>query len=215
MDYIFLLPPIPNSFFKTYFGLKKNLEYSLFNHAHLHVCIKRAQITWPVWLNWTSTEYYWCILIWVWLILFKGSLYLGAKHTFTCIFCLLPAYDRTFCRNITLSDALHLVFPYTISCDSPLLTFVAIYQELRSTIFMQWMTFNIRLLHAIFDGTRWRSWLRHRVTSQKVAGSIPDGVIGIFHWHNPSGCTMDLGLTHPLTEMSTRNISWGVKEAGA
>ena len=34
------------------------------------------------------------------------------------------------------------------------------------------------------SGTR-RS--RHCATSQKVAGSIPDGVIAIFHWHNPSG----------------------------
>jgi len=25
---------------------------------------------------------------------------------------------------------------------------------------------------------------------------------------------MDLGLTQPLTEMSTRNISWGLKAAG-
>ena len=30
-------------------------------------------------------------------------------------------------------------------------------------------------------GTRWRSWLRHCATSRKVAGSIPNGVIGIFH----------------------------------
>jgi hypothetical protein len=30
-------------------------------------------------------------------------------------------------------------------------------------------------------GTQWRSWLRHCATSRKVAGSIPDGVIGIFH----------------------------------
>ena len=30
-------------------------------------------------------------------------------------------------------------------------------------------------------GPRWHSWLRHCATSQKVAGSIPDGVIGIFH----------------------------------
>ena len=29
-------------------------------------------------------------------------------------------------------------------------------------------------------GTRWRSWLRHCATCRKVAGSIPDGVIGIF-----------------------------------
>ena len=58
-------------------------------------------------------------------------------------------------------------------------------------------------------------WLRHCDTSRKVAGSIPDGVIGIFHWHNPSGRTMALGLTQPLTEMSTRGISWGVKAVGA
>jgi hypothetical protein len=50
--------------------------------------------------------------------------------------------------------------------------------------------------------------LRHCATNWKVAGSIPDGVIGIFHWHNPSGYTMALGLTQPLTEMSTRYISW-------
>jgi hypothetical protein len=29
--------------------------------------------------------------------------------------------------------------------------------------------------------TRWRSWLRHCATSQMVASSIPNGVIGIFH----------------------------------
>ena len=46
-------------------------------------------------------------------------------------------------------------------------------------------------------------------------GSIPGGVIGIFQWHNPSGRTMALGSTQPLTEMSTRCISWGVKAAGA
>jgi len=59
-------------------------------------------------------------------------------------------------------------------------------------------------------GTRWHSWLRHCATTRNVAGSIPDGVIGIFHWHNPSDRTMALGLSQPLTEMSTRNISWGV-----
>jgi hypothetical protein len=34
-------------------------------------------------------------------------------------------------------------------------------------------------------------------------------------WHNRFGRTMGLGSTQPLTEMSTRNISWGVKAAGA
>jgi len=46
-------------------------------------------------------------------------------------------------------------------------------------------------------------------TSRKVAGSIPNGVNGIFYWHNPSGRTMALGSTQPLTEMSTRNIFKG------
>ena len=64
-------------------------------------------------------------------------------------------------------------------------------------------------------GTRWRSWLRHCATNQKAAGLIHDGVIVIFHWHNPSSCTMALGFTQPLIEMITRNISWGVKAAGA
>ena len=52
-------------------------------------------------------------------------------------------------------------------------------------------------------------------TSRKVAGSMPDVVMGIFHWHNPTGLTMVLGSIQPLTEMSTRNISWEVKAAGA
>ena len=46
----------------------------------------------------------------------------------------------------------------------------------------------------------------HRAIRQKVAGSIPDGIIGII---NSCGRTMIMGSTHPLTEMSTKNISWG------
>jgi len=42
-------------------------------------------------------------------------------------------------------------------------------------------------------GTR----LRHCAKSRQVAGSIPDGAI--FYWHNPSGRTMALGSTQPLT----------------
>jgi len=62
----------------------------------------------------------------------------------------------------------------------------------------------VRMLHddLIMSGA-WATAL------QAVAGSIPNGVTGIFHWHNPSGCTMTLGLTQPLTAMSTRNIFWG------
>jgi hypothetical protein len=63
--------------------------------------------------------------------------------------------------------------------------------------------------------TQWYSRLRQCTTSRKVTGSIPDGVIRIFHWHIISGCTMALGSTQPLTEMSTRNISWGGRAASA
>jgi len=39
-------------------------------------------------------------------------------------------------------------------------------------------------------GTRWRRWSRYCDTSWKVARSVPDGVIAIFHLHNPSSRTM-------------------------
>jgi len=68
---------------------------------------------------------------------------------------------------------------------------------------------------SVSGGKRWRRWLRHRATSRKVAVSIPDGVVGIFHGHKPSGRIMFLLSIQPLTEMSTRNISWEVMAAGA
>ena len=39
----------------------------------------------------------------------------------------------------------------------------------------------IPLWYIILGATRWRSWLRHCATSRKVAGSIPDCAIEIFH----------------------------------
>jgi len=38
----------------------------------------------------------------------------------------------------------------------------------------------LRVKYSVID-TRRRSWLRHCATSRKVAGSIYDSVIGIFH----------------------------------
>jgi hypothetical protein len=58
-------------------------------------------------------------------------------------------------------------------------------------------------------GTRWRSDWGTALQTGSSGESIPDGVIGIFHWHNPSGRTMTLGSSQPLIEMSTRNITWG------
>jgi hypothetical protein len=51
--------------------------------------------------------------------------------------------------------------------------------------------------------------LSHYDTIRKVAGSIPDEVIGFFYRPNPSNHTMVLGSTQPLTEMSTRNLPAG------
>ena len=57
--------------------------------------------------------------------------------------------------------------------------------------------------------------LRH---SWKVAESIPDGVIRIFHWHNPSGHTLALELTQ-VDSACNRNgyqeYFLAVKAAGA
>ena len=59
------------------------------------------------------------------------------------------------------------------------------------------------------EGTAVAQWLRCCATNRKVTGSIPGGVMEIFHWHNPSDRTMALASTQPLKEMSTRRISWG------
>jgi hypothetical protein len=55
----------------------------------------------------------------------------------------------------------------------------------------------------------WCSRLRHCATSWKVTDLVPDGIIRIFHSLNPSSGAMALGLTEPITEVSTRIISWG------
>jgi len=50
---------------------------------------------------------------------------------------------------------------------------------------------------------------------QEVTGSIPDGVVCIFHWLNPCGHNIALGSTQHLTEMSTSGFSERVKVASA
>jgi len=58
---------------------------------------------------------------------------------------------------------------------------------------------------------RLRSRLRHCATSLKLSGSILNIVCGIFHSPNPISLSMALGSTQPLTELSTRIISLGIK----
>jgi hypothetical protein len=59
------------------------------------------------------------------------------------------------------------------------------------------------------------SLLLHAATNRQVAGSIPDGVIGIFQWHNPSGRTMALGVESASNRNEYQVYFLRVKVAGA
>jgi hypothetical protein len=108
------------------------------------------------------------------------------------------------CLRVLLSHCAQLAFPNTTFINNWILW-------KRSKHWRHFLT----MVSNMHWGTRWRSWLRHWAIHREITGSIPDGAIEIFHWHNPSCRTMALGLTQPLTELSTRNISWRVKAAGA
>ena len=67
-----------------------------------------------------------------------------------------------------------------------------------------------RIYIYIYMETAVSQWLRRYATKRKVAGSIPFGVSGFsIGIKNSSDRIMALGSTHPLTEMSTKSISWG------
>jgi hypothetical protein len=51
--------------------------------------------------------------------------------------------------------------------------------------------------------------VRQWATSLKVAGSISVEFNGFFNLPNPSGRTVALGFTQPLTEISTRTLPLG------
>jgi hypothetical protein len=55
-------------------------------------------------------------------------------------------------------------------------------------------------------GTRCQSRLRQYTTSRQVVSSISNEIIGYFNLLNPSSCTMALGSTQTLTDMTTRNL---------
>ena len=52
------------------------------------------------------------------------------------------------------------------------------------------------------EDTPWSSWLKHIAARQKFVGFIPDGVILIFQWLNPSGRPMAFLSTQILAEIS-------------
>jgi hypothetical protein len=54
----------------------------------------------------------------------------------------------------------------------------------------------------------YKSSLRH-IHDPVLSSLKMKGIRSFFFFFYTSGRTMALGLTQPLTEMSTRNISWG------
>jgi hypothetical protein len=55
--------------------------------------------------------------------------------------------------------------------------------------------------------------MRHYATSRKGVGFIPNEVIGYLNWRISSSCTIGLGSTQRLIEMSTKDIPGRGKRA--
>ena len=66
-------------------------------------------------------------------------------------------------------------------------------------------------LDFVASATRWRSWLNHCATNQKVAGSISDGVYWNFSLIYTPGLTVTLGSTQPLTKNEYQEYLLGDK----
>jgi hypothetical protein len=62
---------------------------------------------------------------------------------------------------------------------------------------------------------RCRRWLRQSAASRKVTVPIPEEVILFSNLPNHSGLTMALGLTQPLTEITTRKSFWEQRTTNA
>jgi hypothetical protein len=74
-------------------------------------------------------------------------------------------------------------------------------------------TFDIRCLYEGAAVAQLVEALRYKLKGREFEPQWCQWIF--FHSHNPSGRTMALGSAQPLTEMSTRDISWGINAAGA
>jgi hypothetical protein len=99
---------------------------------------------------------------------------------------------------------------FSVHASTPIETFGYCLRRVASRRFKIWFWHicKIRFAIAITLDTRKRTWFRHYATSRKVAGSRPDEV-DIFSLPNSSSCTMALGWTQALKEMSTSNLPGG------
>ena len=131
-----------------------------------------------------------CGVSWAW------SWSIIMRHRLTRCFC--PRFNGTEKRLFKCS----LFFANS-------LTFIPMWPNRESFQITSLSPISFNYFRTFKQGTAVAQWLRCFTTNRKVAGSIPDGVIGIFHRHNPSDPTMALWSNQPLIEMNTRSISWG------
>jgi hypothetical protein len=106
-------------------------------------------------------------------------------------------------------DHFHTLSSYNLRRKGKSVSKVSRHDKWGGGIAPHMLTPALRWLSASHQAVLCREQMSPAPTSRKVASSTPDGVTGIFHRYNPSGRTMPLGLIQPLTEMSTRNNSWG------
>ena len=116
--------------------------------------------------------------------------------------------------NVSMSNFFVLVSPTMAIFQSKHVPYFVWWIKIENFLYLNWT-------HCTADctghKTGWIALIREKyktsrgryTTNWQVTGSIPDGAIGIFQWHNPSCRTMALVSTQPLTEMCTRCISWG------
>jgi hypothetical protein len=146
---------------------------------------------------------------------------LGQKPTHLHVQCVLVVFAGARVARAWVWPVRHLrlVWRLTIGWVTPIYRYVPLCCEQvqlhlfsskrnRKSLFYKVVSCNIMQVIGIL-GTAVAQLLRYCATNRKVAGSIPADIIGFFRWHNPSDRTMALGSNQPLTEMSTRRISWG------
>jgi hypothetical protein len=70
--------------------------------------------------------------------------------------------------------------------------------------------FSFKIQNAANSKGVWRSKTpRHFATSRKLAGSIPDEIIGFFNCPNPSSRTMTPGIDSVSNRNGYKESSWG------
>jgi hypothetical protein len=71
------------------------------------------------------------------------------------------------------------------------------------------LNFQITLALVGPGGTRYRSWLRHYATTRKVAGSIPNEVIGLFQFTETFQPHYGTGVDSASNRNEYQESSWG------